>query len=138
MYYNKNMKNKKNLISFIVTIFILGFFLTANFVLAQGVVGTTGGSDSNSGTKITLLNPLSCDNIGCVLEKIIDAIFKISIPITVLMILIGAFQILTAGGQEEKFKEGKNTIKWAIIGFALVILSGGFVNIILDILGMKK
>ncbi|MCS6789175.1 MAG: pilin [Patescibacteria group bacterium] len=131
------MKNKKKLISFIA-IFILGFFLIANFVLAQGVAGTTGGSNSSSKTKITLLNPLSCDNVGCVLEKIIDAIFKISIPITVLMILIGAFQILTAGGQEEKFKEGKNTIKWAVIGFALVILSQGFVNIILDILGMKK
>ncbi|MCX7589850.1 MAG: pilin [Patescibacteria group bacterium] len=131
------MKNKKKLISFI-TIFILGFFLIANFVLAQGVAGTTGGSNSSSETKITLLNPLSCDNVGCVLEKIIDAIFKISIPITVLMILIGAFQILTAGGQEEKFKEGKNTIKWAVIGFALVILSQGLVNIILDILGMKK
>lgn len=123
-------------ISFLILIFILNNI--NNFVFAQGGAGTTGGSSDPTtitNTKIELTNPLSCEDATCVVQKIINGIFVLSIPITVLMILVGAFQILTSGGQEEKFKSGKNTIKWAVIGFGLVIISLGLVNIILEFLG---
>lgn len=124
-----------NKITFFILITFLIFILNVNnFVFAQDKGGTTGGS-SLSKDKIELTNPLDCKDAVCVVQKIINGIFTLSIPVVVLMILIGAFQILTAGGQEEKFKNGKNTIKWAVIGFMLVIVSLGLVDIILEFFG---
>jgi hypothetical protein len=53
------------------------------------------------------------------------------------MVLIGGFQIMTAGGNEEKVKEGKSTIKWAVIGYIIILLANGLVLIIKSVLGAK-
>ena len=91
---------------------------------------------------ITLTNPLNCpSNPGdsgflCVAQNIINALFWIAIPITTITILVGAFQILTASGDETKFTAGRNTILYAVIGFGVVILALGGVDIIRSILGV--
>ena len=82
------------------------------------------------GGSITLPNPLSCADLFCLLEKVILVIFNIAIPVTVIMVLIGAFQILTAGGDPAKFATGQKTILYAAVGFALVILANSLVAII--------
>lgn len=127
------MKTNKKTFFILIALFILILILNINhFVFAQGGGGTTGGNSDSGGTTIELTNPLSCEDVTCVVQKIINGIFTLSIPVTVLMILVGAFQLLTAGGQEEKIKSGKNTIKWAVIGFGLVIISLGLVDVILE------
>lgn len=134
---NLNIKNLNIKKLFNIIIFFILFLTTNNFVFSQGGGGTTGGTYGDGVQNLTLTNPLSCNNVQCVVQKIIDGIFTLAIPITVLMVLVGAFQILTAGGQKEKFEEGKKTITWAVFGFALIILSRGLISIIVDILGAK-
>jgi hypothetical protein len=127
-YYNKIMNIKKTK-TFLFTALIS--FAVLNFILFNNAVAQNGG-----GT-ISLPNPLSCQDLGCILTQIISKIAQLAIPIVVIMVLIGGFQIMTAGGNEEKVKEGKSTIKWAVIGYIIILLANGLVLIIKSVLGAK-
>jgi hypothetical protein len=92
------------------------------------------------GVSITLINPLECklpgyEGFGCVAQAIINALFYISIPLVSIMVLIGGFQILTAAGNPEKFTKGRNTILYAVLGFAIIIIGLGAVSLIRQLLG---
>jgi len=137
IYYNKIMNTKKAKIFLFIALIsfaVLNFILFNNAV-AQSGGGTTGGS--NGGGAISLPNPLSCEDLGCVIEKIISKLVQLAIPIVVIMVLIGGFQIMTAGGNEEKIKQGRSTIWWAVIGYAIILLADGLVLIIKSVLGAK-
>ncbi len=82
---------------------------------------------------ITLPNPLGCRDLGCVVDKIIDGIYYLSIPVVSIMVLIGGFQILVASGDPEKLKTGKNTILYAALGFAVILLAKSVVLIVRSI-----
>ena len=122
----------------------MGFLLSIGIAFAQGGTGANGGGGHDGGTgspaggiSITLPNPLACtgggSNIECVLNKIINALLLFSAPIATIMILIGAFQILTAAGNPEKVTTGRNTILYAVLGFAIILLAKGIVLIITSI-----
>jgi len=106
-------------------------FVVLNFILFNNAVAQNGGG------AISLPNPLSCEDLGCVIEKIISKLVELAIPIVVIMVLIGGFQIMIAGGNEEKVKQGKSTIWWAVIGYAIILLADGLVLIIKSVLGAK-
>ena len=106
-------------------------FMVLNFILFNNAVAQNGGG------AISLPNPLSCQDLGCILTQIISKIAQLAIPIVVIMVLVGGFQIMTAGGNEEKVKEGKSTIKWAVIGYIIILLANGLVLIIKSVLGAK-
>ena len=106
-------------------------FVVLNFILFNNAVAQNGGG------AISLPNPLSCEDLGCVIEKIISKLVELAIPIVVIMVLIGGFQIMIAGGNEEKVKQGRSTIWWAVIGYAIILLADGLVLIIKSVLGAK-
>lgn len=82
-----------------------------------------------------LRNPLGSDNIVTLLNKILqDVVTYIAPPIVAIMVLVGGFQILFAGGDEEKFKTGKKTIYYAVIGYAILLVALGITSIIEGIL----
>lgn len=105
-------------------------------VSAQGTTPPPVGAS----TTIRFPNPLgNCGTAGsqlqCVLTMIIDKLIILAAPIVTIMVLWGAFQILTAAGDPEKFKTGNKTIMYAAIGFAIVLVSDGIAYILRDILG---
>lgn len=84
---------------------------------------------------VTIPNPIGCDNFGCIEDNIITSLLTLSIPIVVIMILIGGFQIMTAGGDMEKLKTGKKTILYTIIGYAVILVAKGVSLILRSLLG---
>lgn len=82
------------------------------------LVQTTGGT---GGRTIKLPNPLGANTIPQLLDNIAGALVWFAAPIVTLMILVGAFQILTAGGNPENLIKGRKTITYAVIGFAVVL-----------------
>ena len=70
-----------------------------------------------------LENPLGDCNLPCLAGKITKFLFIISIPIVSIMVLVGGLQMMTAGGNPEKFLSGKKTILYAAIGFVVVLLA---------------
>ncbi len=99
-------------------------------------IGTphAGGTPSGSTIDLRTLNPLNCEDIPCVVQALIGALFWISVPVTTIMVLVGGFQILTAAGNPEKFKSGRNTIIYAVVGFAIILVSLGIVDLIRSII----
>lgn len=90
--------------------------------------GTTGG------TTITLDNPIACTDLECVVLAIVRALNILAIPLVTLMALIGGFQFMTAGGDPKKVENGKKTLWYAVLGYAIIFLANGIVFIIRDIL----
>ena len=82
------------------------------------------------GQSLQLTNPLSCTDFTCAVNKVIGFIQLIGSPIAVLMVLVGAFQMMTAAGNPEKFSQGRKTILYAAIGLFVLIIAGGITSII--------
>lgn len=92
-------------------------------------------------TPITLENPLknsdgsSVDSFGALLKTIGDWLIKIGAPIAVFMVIIGGFQIMISGGKPDKIKTGRATILWTVIGYAILIVGWGIVEIVTNLIG---
>lgn len=82
-------------------------------------------------------NPLKVGTIPDLIDNITMYLVNIGGSIVVIMILIGAFKMLMAAGNENKFSEGKKTVTYAVIGMAVILLSRGAALIIKDVLGAK-
>lgn len=72
-----------------------------------------------------------------VLYNIIEFAIKILAPIFVaIMVVMGGFYYLTAGPSPGRAARGKELIKWAIIGYAVIMLSYVIINTILQLVGV--
>ncbi len=121
---------------FVATVPVLYVLSVVSHTFAQDV-GDTG---TASPTSIQLTNPLSgnVNDIPSLLDKIIQYLRIISVPILTIMILVGAFHMLTAGGDEAKFKKGKKTITYAAIGAVVIMVASGIILVIKDFLGVNN
>lgn len=124
----------------ILTAVLLSVFALISFsglVLAQGPTppGPGGPTPPGGGGTVNLPNPLACNDIPCVGQKIVSGLFYLVTPIVVIMVLVGAFQILTAGGSPDRVTKGRNTIFYAVVGYAIVLIAQGLVFIIKEVLG---
>lgn len=119
----------------IIRLVVAPLYLSAtNVALAQGMPGVTGG-----GTGITLPNPLGENTT---LQSLIDTIFQFLAfragPVVVtFFIIIGAYQIVFSGGEAEKVTKGKNTIAYAAVGYAILLLATAIVNIVKRVLTVQ-
>ncbi len=82
-------------------------------------------------------NPLEYETFGELIDAIIDFIFYIAVVVAPLMIIIGAFYLLTAAGDPKKIGTGKNIIIYTLIGLAIVMLARGLLAMIESIIGVK-
>ena len=81
--------------------------------------------NQGNGGNLVLTNPIGCGTFGCVVTNVINFLITIAIPLCAIMVLIGGFQMITSAGNPEKFKSGRNTILYAVAGFAVVLLAKG-------------
>lgn len=103
-----------------------------------GTTGGLGGTTGGSGSGFNLQNPLGQGATPyTVLERITDYLIYISVIILPAIVIYGAFQILTAADNPEKFESGKKTILYAVIGFAIIISARGLVFVVGEILGVQ-
>lgn len=84
------------------------------------------------GTPIKLTDPLGGgETFTSVATAVAGFLFwDIAVPLSTIMILVGAFQLMTSAGNPEKVSKGRKTIMYAAIGFVLALIAGGIVNII--------
>ena len=61
---------------------------------------------------------------------VITYAIRIAVALSVIAIIIGGYQYVTAYGDEEKHKKAKNTIIYALIGLVLAMTAFGIVQII--------
>lgn len=79
-------------------------------------------------------NPCNIAAFIAFLKKIIQFMFVIAIPLAVIVIVWGAFVIMTAGGSESRVTQGKGIITAAVIGLAILLGSWLIVTTVLGFL----
>jgi len=78
-----------------------------------------------------LPNPLgSNQTVESLVNEILDWLIKVGAPVATVMVIVGAFQMMFAGGSPEKFKTGTQTILYTVIGYGILWISKGIVSII--------
>lgn len=101
-------------------------------IFSAGVSSAFAQSNNSS---ITLVNPIGTSSFTTVANNVIYFIATtIAIPLTAIMVLVGAFQISTSAGDPEKFSQGRKTIMYAAIGFAIAIVATGVTSIIKNLI----
>jgi len=92
----------------------------------------------NQPSPVTLPNPLrDIQTIEDLLERIVNYLMIIVIPLASIMIIWGAFQILFAGGNPEKVATGRRTVVYAAVGLAIILSASGIILVIKELLGAK-
>jgi|GEM_PF-6097115 len=74
-------------------------------------------------------------SIEDLLRAVAGFLLTIAIPIATIMVIIGAFQILTSGGSPDKVTTGKKTIIYAVVGLAIIALFRVLLAILGQLLG---
>ena len=108
------------------------------FLVSFGLVFAQLGGETGDDLDTSLPNPLQVGDITELLNRIsYYLVVLVGPPIVTVMILYGAFQILTAAGDPEKFKNGRKTILFAAIGYGVLLIAHGITFIIKEILGFQ-
>jgi len=68
-------------------------------------------------------------------DVVTNWIFAIFVVLTIIFVLLAAFQFVTAGGDAEKVGEARQKLIWASVGIIVALASKGLVPIIRSILG---
>jgi len=85
--------------------------------------------------QIVIDNPLEADTLADVVAAIAGFIFIIGVAIVPVMVLLGAFYLMTSAGDPAKVKKGRDCIMWAAIGLAIILLAKGISYTIQFLLG---
>lgn len=80
------------------------------------------------------LNPIAQTSAVGVVNSIINYAMYIAIPLSIIFIIYGGFQILFAKDDAKKVATGGKAILWAAIGFGIIITSKGLALIVTSIL----
>jgi type IV secretory pathway VirB2 component (pilin) len=125
------MKKAKKAIGVIASVGI--YYIFSGIAFAQTMSG---------GQNVTLCDPLgnNCakgsETFATIAGNVAQFLLQdIAIPLAVVMVLVGAFQLMTSGGDPEKVSKGRKTILYTVIGLLAAFISLGIVNIIKSVLG---
>ena len=121
-------KNKKLL----VPLFSLASLLAPLVAWAQGDLNQGLNSIYNIFPKGGIAGSLTAS--GLVINIIKIGLF-LSGMIAVVFVIIGGFQYMTSGGNEENAEKGKKTLINAIIGIVIIVLSYVIINVIVNLVG---
>ncbi|MEK7104100.1 MAG: pilin [Patescibacteria group bacterium] len=95
-------------------------------IVGTGEVGQCQPSDGS----VVFCNLSKHQSISDVVDEVTKWIFILAMVIAPLMILLGGFYMLTSRGDPKMSNTGKEIIKWAIIGLAVILFAKAFVSII--------
>ncbi|HEY9583043.1 MAG TPA: pilin [Candidatus Paceibacterota bacterium] len=67
-------------------------------------------------------NPLgSTSSFSALIEKVLEVLIQIGIPVLVVFIVYAGFLFVTAQGNEKKIEDAKSALFWAVIGGAVLV-----------------
>jgi len=79
---------------------------------------------------LSLKNPLGSATFEELIAKLIDWILVVSLPIIVLLILYAGFQFMVSGVAPAQKKNAADIVKYALIGYAIMILAKVLVGVV--------
>ena len=64
------------------------------------------------------------------IETVVDWMFLVLLVVAGFIIILGAYQFLTAGGAPEKVNSARDKLIWALVGVAVAFLAKGMVRLV--------
>ena len=127
----------------LVAILLFSLVATPAFVFADIV---TNPQSSGTSAPLPLEDPFDCDpptsgTPPCfiqILQRIMGRVLDIVYPILAGIVFYGGFQMMFARGEPEKYKSGLKTIKYAVIGFVVILFSQGIAFILVDLVSLGR
>ncbi|MBU0619972.1 MAG: pilin [Patescibacteria group bacterium] len=116
----------------VFSVFLFSFLFLSQFVFIQNVSSTNAATSTiwdqqevlkeigNSAFDASAGEPAT---IGTVIAKVIKIALGLLGVIFVVLLVISGFKYMTAGGNEEQITKSLDTIKHAVIGLIIVIMS---------------
>ena len=80
--------------------------------------------------------PEEYQHIGGILGAILNVVFYVGIALSIIFLIIGGIQYMTAGGDETKIAGARGQITNAILGFVVVIVAFSVRAIIKNLIGV--
>lgn len=74
-----------------------------------------------------------CDGL-IVTQNIIQLLWELAIPISVVMIIVGALQMMFSTGNQSRFENGKKTITLAVTGLIIALAAWLIINEVLHLM----
>ena len=124
--------NSKKLISLaILFIFVFSFILAVGAVRAEEPLGGLEKTGQGIGYGTEHKDPEAKTEIAEMIGNIIAAVMAFVGVVFMVLIIMGAMDIVDAGGNDEKVKEGKDKIKNGAIGVLIVFAAYLFAYLVL-------
>ena len=70
-----------------------------------------------------LKNPLKIDTLAAFVQKVLEIVMTIGIPIVAIFIIYSGFLFVKARGNPEELKTAKQTFLWTVVGAAILLAS---------------
>jgi hypothetical protein len=83
---------------------------------------------------IVITNPISATSFGELVGGLLNFLWWIVIALVPLMIVIAGFYFVTAAGDPAKVEKAKGIILYTVIGFFIVLLARGLIELLQKIL----
>ena len=118
---------KKKILSFVLSLFVISLFalpvmVSAVYGEAPGTpINPVGGANDTLGINYGKATGLGEKDVRNTIASIINVALGLLGLVVVVIILIGGFEWMTAGGNEEKTGEARNRIFAGIIGLAIIL-----------------
>lgn len=80
------------------------------------------------------MNPLTHTDAKTFVENLGNWLFTFALVAVPIVILVGAFMFVTAAGNPEKIKTGRQLILWAIVGLFIILGAKGIILIVSNII----
>jgi len=90
----------------------------------QGLFGTGGLNGSQS--------------LSDLIVRVVNILLTFGGVIAVVFVIIGGYQYLVSGGNEETAEKGKKTLINAIIGIVVIVLAYAIINVIVNLVGSNS
>jgi hypothetical protein len=88
-------------------------------------------------TAIEINNPIACDDIPCLLNRVVGFIRNVALMVAPIIFIIAGLMYYFSGGNPEQAKKATNLIKYAIIGIVIILIANGITAVIKDIMGVN-
>lgn len=117
---------------------LLYYFIKLTHAAEPDATFGTSPADATMGTQsggaVEFKSGLEATNIVDFAGKLANLAFVIIMSLAVLVVLYGAFQMMTSGGNPGKFEQGKKTVIYAAIGVAVATLSKVIVGLLYNLI----
>lgn len=118
---------------FLITILVAPVYVQAQQARTEGKAGV---QDQTPGTSCQggLCNPLNVDDPRVIIGNIISALLGIVGSLALAVFIFGGFTWVTAAGNDEKIKKGKEILMWATFGLVVIFFSYAMVKFVITAL----